>query len=255
MTMLGRNQDKLYHILVNPPFDQQMKPPFYFPEKGVTHILTGKDGKKMKIKSETAELTLSELPFICTRYRWEKDFKYLPADYSEATDKINNPVKIMIDLTHTELTINGAYFFVRDIGDQKRMNGAQTLLVLYILYHCKEYKGYSGIESDALPNVYRGFFRAFQKYPKVFHLEGTEEITSGRISRLFSEFNKKAAKKGISVSFVVERGLYGIPDTVPLETIEVKPLLPEEKFLQIAKGIRLDKLTHNTLSSSTNPEN
>ena len=243
MTMLGRAQDKLYHILVNPPFDQPMEPPFFFPEKGVTHKLKGKDGKAMKINSDAAELTLSELPFICTRYHWEKEFKYLPADYSEATNKINSPTKIRIDLTKIDLTINEKSFFTREsVSD----NGAQTLLVLYILYYCKKYKGFSDFDLDELAEAYKEFFRIFKSYPKI-KLRGKEDIETGRISRLFSELNKKAAKEGLSISFSVKHGKYGIPDTIPLENIITVPSLTEESFSAIATAINLKQITHHNL--------
>lgn len=243
MTMLGRAQDKLYHILVNPPFDQSMDPPFFFPEKGVIHKLKGKDGKTTKINSEAAELTLSELPFICTRYRWEKEFKYLPADYSEATNIINNPTKIRIDLTKTDLMINEKSFFARDsVSD----NGAQTLLVLYILYYCKKYKGFSEFDLEELAEAYKGFFRIFKSYPR-FKLRGKEDIETGRISRLFSELNKKATKEGLSISFAVKHGKYGIPDTIPLENIITVPKLTEESFSTIATAINLKQITHHNL--------
>lgn len=243
MTMLGRAQDRLYHILVNPPFDQLMTPPFYFPEKGVKHKLSGKDGKTTMVKSETAKLSLSELPFVRTRNHWEKDFKHLPADYSDAVETINTPIKIRIDLTATDLSINGKKFFVRDSASD---NGAQTLLVLYILYYCKKYGGFSEFDLDELAETYKEFFRIFKPHPK-FKLRGKEDIETGRISRLFSELNKKAAKEGISISFSVKHGKYGIPDTIPLENIITVPNLKEESFSTIAAAINLKQITHHNL--------
>ena len=36
MTLLGREQDKVYHVLLPPEFEQGVEPPFFFPEPGKT---------------------------------------------------------------------------------------------------------------------------------------------------------------------------------------------------------------------------
>ena len=99
---------------------------------------------------------------------------------------------------------------------------------------------------DELAETYKGFFRVFSSHPR-FKLRGKEDIETGRISRLFSELNKKAAKEGISISFSVKHGKYGIPDTIPLENIITVPNLKEESFSTIATAIRLKQITHHDL--------
>ena len=37
MTLLGREQDKVYHVLLPPVFEQGVEPPFFFPEPGMTY--------------------------------------------------------------------------------------------------------------------------------------------------------------------------------------------------------------------------
>ncbi|MBO4631315.1 MAG: TIGR02584 family CRISPR-associated protein [Lentisphaeria bacterium] len=131
MTMLGRKQDKLYHILVDPPFDQPMKPAFYFPEPGVK--LTGANGRKYD--SGKAKLHLSELPFVYTRYGWQETFQHLPPDFTSAVAMINAPPLIEVDLQNRSLKIGKEHIIPENCGTRPR----QMLLLLYILYHWKKY--------------------------------------------------------------------------------------------------------------------
>ena len=58
MTLLGREQDKVYHVLIPPEYECGMEPPFYFPQKGTTHQLlshgkpTGKNISSLKVGVE-----------------------------------------------------------------------------------------------------------------------------------------------------------------------------------------------------------
>ena len=62
MSLLGRTQDRVCHVLVNEPYEQQMDPPFLFPEGGGRHVLDGKT-----YRSENARPVLSDIPFVRVR--------------------------------------------------------------------------------------------------------------------------------------------------------------------------------------------
>ena len=53
MTLLGREDDKVYHVLLPPDFEQGAEPPFYFPEPGVTYTVkaTGRKYKADRFRS------------------------------------------------------------------------------------------------------------------------------------------------------------------------------------------------------------
>lgn len=78
MSLLGRNEDELCHVLVNPPFDSpELKPRFYFPESGVVHSLP--DGSFHP--SSAAAIALCRIPFVRQRYLFADQLNRLPGDY------------------------------------------------------------------------------------------------------------------------------------------------------------------------------
>ena len=78
MTLLGREQDKVYHVLLPPVLEQGVEPPFFFPEPGVTYTAkaTGKKYKANKVQSE-----LFEVPFVRMRGWYQEKFKATPPNY------------------------------------------------------------------------------------------------------------------------------------------------------------------------------
>ena len=76
MSLLGREQDKVYHVLIPPEYDgHNLKPLFYFPQKGKLHevfsrgVSTGKKVLSLKVSIE-----LFEVPFVRMRGWYEEKF-------------------------------------------------------------------------------------------------------------------------------------------------------------------------------------
>lgn len=86
MSLLGRKNDELCHILVKPPFDQpHLIPRFYFPEAGVIHHLP--DGSTYP--AETAEITRCQIPYVQQRYLFTDRLNRLPGDYADMVQLAN----------------------------------------------------------------------------------------------------------------------------------------------------------------------
>ena len=86
MTLLGREDDKVYHVLLPPEFEGgSVLPPFFFPERGVTYTLTntGKKYKAEKIRSE-----LFEVPFVRMRGWYQDKFKTIPPSYRTLISRV-----------------------------------------------------------------------------------------------------------------------------------------------------------------------
>ena len=85
MSLLGREQDKVYHVLLPPVFEQGVEPPFFFPEPGVTYTAkaTGKKYKANKVQSE-----LFEVPFVRMRGWYQEKFKNIPPSYRTLISKV-----------------------------------------------------------------------------------------------------------------------------------------------------------------------
>ena len=105
MTLVGREDDKVYHVLIPPEYDgSNLKPIFYFPKRGMTHELLerGKPTGK-KISSQRIGIDLFEVPFV-RMYGWyQGKFKTSPPRYSTLVYRIQQMVtpamlpKIVID--------------------------------------------------------------------------------------------------------------------------------------------------------------
>lgn len=111
MSLLGRAQDRVLHVLVNAPFDGPLEPPFLFPEKGVVHHLPGAG---RKVRSADAKVELIDVPFVRMRGWYEGAFKSTPPGYaalvagvqSKAPAPQNCPV-ITFDRATGELEVAG----------------------------------------------------------------------------------------------------------------------------------------------------
>lgn len=86
MSLLARRDDRLFHVLVSPPYDQPaLNPLFLFPEASVVHRLPG---RLDEYPSEEARVELVEVPFVRLRSLWQQRFRRLPPSYSALVKKV-----------------------------------------------------------------------------------------------------------------------------------------------------------------------
>ena len=116
MTLVGRENDKVYHVLIPPEYDgNNLKPIFYFPKRGVTHELfehnkpTGK-----KISSQKIGIDLFEVPFVRTRGWYMEKFNNIPPGYRTLVKRVQGIAppaevypEIKIDAYEGIVEING----------------------------------------------------------------------------------------------------------------------------------------------------
>ncbi len=109
MTLLGREGDKVYHVLLPPEFEGGVEPPMFYPVKGVTYVnrATGKRYRSDRFRSE-----LFEIPFVRMRGWYQERFKSIPPSYRTLVSKIQTVAppalaypKIEIDLRAGKLWI------------------------------------------------------------------------------------------------------------------------------------------------------
>ena len=115
MTLLGREQDKVYHVLIPPEYECGMEPPFYFPQKGVTHQLISRGqptGKKVAAQKITIDLF--EVPFVRMRGWYQEKFKNVPPSYRTLISRLQNIApsamvypEIAIDAWSGTVTVDG----------------------------------------------------------------------------------------------------------------------------------------------------
>lgn len=93
MSLLGREGDKVYHVLVNPPFDNpKLMPPFFFPEKKGKKWAERKIGDDCKVTDEMAQINLFSVPYIRVRPLYEEKLKEKVVSFSALCERIQEKI-------------------------------------------------------------------------------------------------------------------------------------------------------------------
>ena len=129
MSLLGRETDRLTHVLVNEPFDHPgLSPRFYFP-KQTSQRLTTTNGKT--VTARHAQIDLGDIPFVPLRNLFERDLIRKPCSFTEFVErcrqKVNEVVSKNVNLTvrrrRRELEVNGV---------RVQTSNSQQVLMLFL---------------------------------------------------------------------------------------------------------------------------
>ena len=97
LTLFGRPQDRLSHVLVSAPFESNHE--FYYPPPA-SRVLFTRENKP--INTSDAEITLAEIPFVSLRHGLPAELLAGGASYSETVAAARHsfqPARLVIDLT------------------------------------------------------------------------------------------------------------------------------------------------------------
>lgn len=124
LTLVGRPEDRLCHVLVNAPFDAAgLLPKFYFPTHpptqhelrdrsgcGQNHL--GKGGKAVEIISSVqARIELADVPFVPLAKLFEKDLKQPAGGYAGLVTRLRGRIEegelptVKVDATHKTVQV------------------------------------------------------------------------------------------------------------------------------------------------------
>lgn len=133
MSLLGREDDRVYHVLIPPEYDCGMVPPFYFPQKGVTHELLDRSRKPTgrKIQSSKIAVDLFDVPYVRMRGWFQEKFKTLPPSYRKLVAKVQTVAPPAI-LPMPELAIDAANGIFKIDGKQCKLSDTCFALLLLI---------------------------------------------------------------------------------------------------------------------------
>ena len=100
MTLLGRADDKVLHVLLPPEFEGGVEPAMYYPVQGVTYTnrLTGK-----KYRGEASQCELFEVPFVRMRGWYQEKFKTIPPSYRTLIAKVQMTVPLAVAYPEIEI--------------------------------------------------------------------------------------------------------------------------------------------------------
>jgi CRISPR-associated protein (TIGR02584 family) len=110
LTLLGRETDRLTHVLVNDPFeDARLRPRFYFPSgKPIAHHLPAGDGAESReFSSDEARIELADVPFVRLRNRFS-EMAELPGSFHELVRRYSRQLdadarrKARVEIRHSD---------------------------------------------------------------------------------------------------------------------------------------------------------
>lgn len=134
MTLIGRETDRLTHVLVNEPFDaQRLSPKFYFPEQPATILVTPENNS---VQAKDARITLADLPFVPLRNLFAKELGRMPGRFLALVAQCREGVrhravadlKLVVHRSRSEIDIN-------DVS--VKLSAKQQLVALFLADRCR----------------------------------------------------------------------------------------------------------------------
>ncbi len=134
ISLLGRETDRLTHVLVNDPFDApRLKPRFYFP-KQPQQELVALDGRA--VRAAEAKIDLADLPFVPLRNLFERDLVRKPCSFVELVRRCRGKVE---EIARRNVRLKLAWSRrVIAVNDQPvKLSPLQCLLLLFLAENAK----------------------------------------------------------------------------------------------------------------------
>lgn len=213
MTLLGRECDKIYHVLLPQTIEFGATPTFFFPKRGTTYTARA-TGKKLKAKDLQCELF--EVPFVRMRGWYQDKFKTIPPSYRTLISRVQEVAPPAI--TYPEIEIDAWNGWVK--VDGKAVAMSKPCFAMFILLA----SGCSAKDLHAkLLALHRAKDMAHCDWLVTFR-EGSrfaDENCPEDIYKVQSELRKKLKSTGFSAaeSLVPQRGA---PTTFPLSRIKLR---------------------------------
>lgn len=131
MSLLGREEDKVYHVLLPTEFECGTEPPFFFPEPGVTY--TSKKTEK-KYRANKVQSELFEVPFVRMRGWYQDKFKSEPPSYKSLISKVQSVAPPAV--VYPEIEIDAWNGWVKVNGELASMSKACFAMLLLLADGC-----------------------------------------------------------------------------------------------------------------------
>jgi CRISPR-associated protein (TIGR02584 family) len=211
MTLLGREQDKVYHVLLPPEFEWGTEPPFFFPEPGVTY--TSKKTEK-KYRANKVQSELFEVPFVRMRGWYQDKFKGEPPSYKSLISKVQSVAPPAV--VYPEIEIDAWNGWVKVNGELASMSKACFAILLLLADGCPAKDLHSKLLAlHKQPGAAKcDWLASFQEGSRF-----ADENCPEDVYKVQSELRKKLKSAGFSAaeSLVPQRGA---PMTFPLARIK-----------------------------------
>ena len=213
MTLLGREDDKVYHVLLPSEFEGGTEPLFYFPKNGTKYKsrITGKTYQGAKMQSE-----LFEVPFVRMRGWYQDKFKAIPPSYRTLISRVQEVAPPAI--AYPEIEIDAWNGWVKVDGKLAPMSKPCFAMLLLLADGCPAKELHSKLLAlHKQPGAAKcDWLASFQEGSRFADEDCPEDIY-----KVQSELRKKLQSAGFSnpESLVPQRGA---PVTFPLARIKLR---------------------------------
>ena len=134
VSLLGRETDRLTHVLVNDPFDDpRLSPKFYFPRQRRQQLQTA-DGRQCQ--PADARIDLADIPFVPFRNLFERDLIRKPSSFIELVQRCRLKVRELAR-HDVRLSLTPSRLVVTVNGRQVKLSPLQGLLLLFLADNAK----------------------------------------------------------------------------------------------------------------------
>lgn len=207
MTLLGRKDDKVYHVLIPPEYEGRLNPTFYFPEKGLSHEVVG---QKKKVPSVKVGIELFEVPYVRVRGWFQEKFKTPPPSYRALVDQVQSIAPPAVTIPRVEIDAWNALVRINGVEVRPGANEFAALLVLaggvgnveeiYRRLHRLKYQKETGC-CDWIER-----FASQTKYASPY--DDDAKLANQEVSKTMSRLRKSFESKGLGglESLVPQRG-------------------------------------------------
>jgi len=112
LSLFGRQQDRLSHVLVSPPYESH--PQFYYPTP-YPHIIYAAGQSSKPLDTQKARVTLADIPFVRLRHGLPELILAGKSSFSQTVNSAQNhlgPAHVQIDLQRHTLVLAGKQLLV-----------------------------------------------------------------------------------------------------------------------------------------------
>lgn len=215
MSLLGREEDKVYHVLLPTEFECGTEPPFFFPEPGVTY--TSKKTEK-KYRANKVQSELFEVPFVRMRGWYQDKFKTIPPSYRTLISRVQEVAPPAV--TYPEIEIDAWNGWVKVDGQAVAISKTCFATLLFLASGCsvKDLHGKLRALHSASGVAHCDWLASFQVGERF-----NEHSPVDTVYKTMSELRKKLHSAGFSnpESLVPQRGA---PVTFPIARIKLRNL-------------------------------
>lgn len=196
MSLVGRETDRVTHVLVNSPFD--MTRGFFYPEQPV-RLLEAFDPATKKTYPVTAidaVIDLADVPFVPLRNGF-KELNEKSLRFGGLVDRYSNELKRSLE-RKPRLSLNADSGEIEIEGVEIKLTGRELLVATFFYLRAKQGKSRFQNTKAAIPSYLRFVAEWREKFPNHRAVVRIQQgSTSDDLTKGLSSFRKKLVRNGL----------------------------------------------------------